>query len=165
MLGTPLFTRSSGGLTATEAALALREHAEAMGMAADAFVRAGSAGGNITAVDTSEEDIISITGVNDLDTQIQNITFTNNGGYEGTPIDGKTVDATINFVNGGSITFADFLDSGTDVSSLLPNSGSLTSNSEVSDDTVIEGADEVITVTGISAVDLNTAFGGSFQVA
>ena len=127
--------------------------------------RAGSAGGNITAVDTSEEDIISITGVNDLDTQIQNITFTNNGGYEGTPIDGKTVDATINFVNGGSITFADFLDSGTDVSSLLPNSGSLTSNSEVSDDTVIEGADEVITVTGISAVDLNTAFGGSFQVA
>ncbi|WCM26573.1 LysR family transcriptional regulator [Sphingomonas sp. QA11] len=43
-LGTPLFTRSSGGLNATEAALALRDHAEAMAMAADAFVRAGSAG-------------------------------------------------------------------------------------------------------------------------
>lgn len=43
-LGVPLFTRSSGGLQPTETALELRDHAEAMALAADAFVRTGSAG-------------------------------------------------------------------------------------------------------------------------
>jgi len=43
-LGVPLFTRSSGGLQPTETALELGDHAEAMALAADAFVRTGSAG-------------------------------------------------------------------------------------------------------------------------
>ncbi|MES2441980.1 MAG: LysR family transcriptional regulator [Pseudomonadota bacterium] len=43
-LGTPLFTRSPSGLMPTERAQALREHAEAMALAADAFVRSASAG-------------------------------------------------------------------------------------------------------------------------
>jgi DNA-binding transcriptional LysR family regulator len=38
-LGTPLFTRSVGGLAPTEAALALRPHAETMAAAAEALVR------------------------------------------------------------------------------------------------------------------------------
>ena len=42
-LGTPLFTRSPSGLLPTDTAHALREHAEAMAMAADAFVRSASA--------------------------------------------------------------------------------------------------------------------------
>lgn len=42
-LGTPLFTRSPGGLTATERGLALHEHARAMAHASDAFVRTASA--------------------------------------------------------------------------------------------------------------------------
>lgn len=43
-LGAALFTRSPSGLQPTEAALALREHAEAMALAAAAFVRSASAG-------------------------------------------------------------------------------------------------------------------------
>jgi DNA-binding transcriptional LysR family regulator len=43
-LGTPLFTRSPSGLTPTERGLALREHAQAMALASDAFVRTASAG-------------------------------------------------------------------------------------------------------------------------
>lgn len=43
-VGTALFTRSPSGLLPTERALGLREHAEAMAMAADAFVRSASAG-------------------------------------------------------------------------------------------------------------------------
>lgn len=43
-LRTPLFTRSPGGLIPTERALLLREHADAMALAADAFVRSASAG-------------------------------------------------------------------------------------------------------------------------
>ncbi len=46
--GTPLFTRSVGGLAPTEAALALRPHAEAMAAAAAAIVRTAS--GDIDAV-------------------------------------------------------------------------------------------------------------------
>lgn len=42
-LGTPLFTRSPGGLHPTDRAVALREHAEAMALASDAFVRTASA--------------------------------------------------------------------------------------------------------------------------
>ena len=41
-LGTPLFTRSTGGLAPTDAALALRPHAEAMAAAAEALVRTAS---------------------------------------------------------------------------------------------------------------------------
>jgi DNA-binding transcriptional LysR family regulator len=41
-LGAPLFTRSAGGLAPTEAALALRPHAEAMAAAAEALVRSAS---------------------------------------------------------------------------------------------------------------------------
>ncbi len=41
-LGAPLFTRSAGGLAPTEAALALRPHAEAMAAAAEALVRTAS---------------------------------------------------------------------------------------------------------------------------
>lgn len=61
-LGTPLFTRSSGGLSATEAALALRDHAEAMAMAADAFVRAGSAGAREIAgtVRVSASEVVAV---------------------------------------------------------------------------------------------------------
>lgn len=43
-LSTPLFTRSPGGLIPTERGLMLREHAEAMALAADAFIRSASAG-------------------------------------------------------------------------------------------------------------------------
>jgi DNA-binding transcriptional LysR family regulator len=43
-LGAPLFARSPSGLVPTEAALGLVPHAEAMSAAADAFVRAASAG-------------------------------------------------------------------------------------------------------------------------
>ena len=42
-LGTPLFTRSPGGLTPTERGQALHEHARAMALASDAFVRTASA--------------------------------------------------------------------------------------------------------------------------
>lgn len=42
-LGTPLFTRSPGGLAPTERGLALHEHARAMALASDAFVRTASA--------------------------------------------------------------------------------------------------------------------------
>jgi DNA-binding transcriptional LysR family regulator len=42
-LGTPLFTRSPGGLHPTERGLALHEHARAMALASDAFVRTASA--------------------------------------------------------------------------------------------------------------------------
>ena len=42
-LSTPLFTRSPGGLTPTERGLALHEHARAMALASDAFVRTASA--------------------------------------------------------------------------------------------------------------------------
>src|SRR5271154_1576542 len=41
-LGTPLFTRSPGGLAPTEAALALKPHAEAMASAAQALLRTAS---------------------------------------------------------------------------------------------------------------------------
>ncbi|HEY3694338.1 LysR family transcriptional regulator [Phenylobacterium sp.] len=41
-MGTPLFTRSASGLAPTEAALALRPHAEAMAAAAEALVRTAS---------------------------------------------------------------------------------------------------------------------------
>jgi DNA-binding transcriptional LysR family regulator len=41
-LGAPLFTRSVGGLAPTEAALALRPHAEAMAAAAEALIRTAS---------------------------------------------------------------------------------------------------------------------------
>ena len=41
-LGAPLFTRSAGGLAPTEAALALRPHAESMAAAAEALVRTAS---------------------------------------------------------------------------------------------------------------------------
>ncbi len=41
-LGAPLFTRSAGGLAPTDAALALRAHAEAMAAAAEALVRTAS---------------------------------------------------------------------------------------------------------------------------
>ncbi|HXQ15825.1 MAG TPA: LysR family transcriptional regulator [Caulobacteraceae bacterium] len=41
-LGAPLFTRSVGGLAPTEAALALRPHAEAMAAAAQALIRTAS---------------------------------------------------------------------------------------------------------------------------
>lgn len=62
MLGVPLFTRSSGGLQPTEAALDLRDHAEAMAMAADAFVRAGSAGAKEIAgtVRISASEVIAV---------------------------------------------------------------------------------------------------------
>jgi DNA-binding transcriptional LysR family regulator len=40
--GSPLFTRSPGGLRPTEAALALRPHAEAMALAAEALIRTAS---------------------------------------------------------------------------------------------------------------------------
>jgi DNA-binding transcriptional LysR family regulator len=61
-LGVPLFTRSAGGLSPTEAALALRDHAEAMAMAADAFVRAGSAGAQEIAgtVRISASEVIAV---------------------------------------------------------------------------------------------------------
>ncbi|MEP9358516.1 LysR family transcriptional regulator [Sphingomonas sp. KR3-1] len=42
-LGTPLFTRSPGGLTPTERGRSLHEHARAMAYASDAFVRTASA--------------------------------------------------------------------------------------------------------------------------
>src|SRR5580693_4361972 len=41
-LGAPLFTRSASGLAPTEAAQALRPHAEAMAAAAEALVRTAS---------------------------------------------------------------------------------------------------------------------------
>jgi DNA-binding transcriptional LysR family regulator len=41
-IGAPLFTRSAGGLAPTEAALALRPHAEAMAAAAEALLRTAS---------------------------------------------------------------------------------------------------------------------------
>jgi DNA-binding transcriptional LysR family regulator len=61
-LGVPLFTRSAGGLSPTEAALALRDHADAMAMAADAFVRAGSAGAREIAgtVRISASEVIAV---------------------------------------------------------------------------------------------------------
>lgn len=61
-LGTALFTRSPSGLLPTERALALREHAEAMAMAADAFVRSASAGAQEVAgtVRVTASDVIAV---------------------------------------------------------------------------------------------------------
>lgn len=61
-LGTPLFTRSPSGLLPTERAHALREHAEAMAMAADAFVRSASAGAHEVAgtVRISASEVIAV---------------------------------------------------------------------------------------------------------
>ncbi|NML07606.1 LysR family transcriptional regulator [Sphingomonas sp. G-3-2-10] len=61
-LGTPLFTRSPSGLLPTERAHALREHAEAMAMAADAFVRSASAGAREVAgtVRISASEVIAV---------------------------------------------------------------------------------------------------------
>lgn len=61
-LATALFTRSPSGLLPTERALALREHAEAMAMAADAFVRSASAGAQEVAgtVRITASDVIAV---------------------------------------------------------------------------------------------------------
>ena len=61
-LGTALFTRTPAGLTPTETALALRGHAEAMALAADAMVRTASAEAHEVAgiVRVSASDIIAI---------------------------------------------------------------------------------------------------------
>lgn len=61
-LGTALFTRSPMGLLPTERALALREHAEAMALAAEAFVRSASAGAADVAgtVRISASEIVAI---------------------------------------------------------------------------------------------------------
>ena len=61
-LGTPLFTRSPSGLLPTDTAHALREHAEAMAMAADAFVRSASAGAKEVAgtVRITASDVIAV---------------------------------------------------------------------------------------------------------
>lgn len=61
-LRTALFTRSPGGLIPTERGLLLREHAEAMEMAADAFVRSASAGVDEVAgtVRISASDVVAI---------------------------------------------------------------------------------------------------------
>jgi DNA-binding transcriptional LysR family regulator len=61
-LSTALFTRSPSGLLPTERALALREHAEAMAMAADAFVRSASAGAQEVAgtVRITASDVIAV---------------------------------------------------------------------------------------------------------
>ncbi|MBO9714393.1 LysR family transcriptional regulator [Sphingomonas sp.] len=61
-VGLPLFTRSPGGLLPTEQALALAQHAEAMALAADAFVRSASAAAHEVAgtVRVSASDIIAI---------------------------------------------------------------------------------------------------------
>ena len=61
-LRTPLFTRSPSGLIPTERGLLLREHAEAMEMAADAFVRSASAGVDEVAgtVRISASDVIAV---------------------------------------------------------------------------------------------------------
>lgn len=61
-LGAPLFTRSPSGLLPTERAHALAEHAQAMAMAADAFVRTASADAHEVAgtVRISASDVIAI---------------------------------------------------------------------------------------------------------
>ncbi|MET0308142.1 MAG: LysR family transcriptional regulator [Sphingomonas sp.] len=61
-IGTPLFTRSPSGLLPTTRALALAEHAQAMALAADAFVRSASADAHDVAgtVRISASDVISI---------------------------------------------------------------------------------------------------------
>ncbi|MEI9853079.1 MAG: LysR family transcriptional regulator [Sphingomonas sp.] len=60
--GTALFSRSPGGLQPTETALRLREHAEAMALAAQAFVRSASAAAHEVAgtVRVSASDVIAI---------------------------------------------------------------------------------------------------------
>lgn len=61
-LGAALFTRAPTGLTPTETALALRGHAEAMALAADAMVRTASAEAHEVAgiVRVSASDVIAI---------------------------------------------------------------------------------------------------------
>ncbi|MCW3835235.1 LysR family transcriptional regulator [Sphingomonas canadensis] len=61
-LGAVLFTRSPGGLQPTDLAAALTGHAEAMAMAADAFVRSASAAAHEVAgtVRISASDVIAI---------------------------------------------------------------------------------------------------------
>lgn len=60
--GTALFTRSPSGLQPTEMALSLREHAEAMALAADAFIRTASAAAGEVAgtVRISASEVIAI---------------------------------------------------------------------------------------------------------
>jgi DNA-binding transcriptional LysR family regulator len=61
-LGTALFTRSPSGLQPTDQALALAEHAEAMALAADAFVRSASAAAHEVAgtVRVSASEVMAI---------------------------------------------------------------------------------------------------------
>jgi DNA-binding transcriptional LysR family regulator len=61
-LRTPLFTRAPSGLIPTERGLMLREHAEAMAMAADAFMRSASAGADEVAgtVRISASDVVAV---------------------------------------------------------------------------------------------------------
>lgn len=61
-LGAPLFTRSVGGLTPTETALALRPHAEAMAAAAEALVRTASGEADAVrgAVRLTASDIVGV---------------------------------------------------------------------------------------------------------
>ena len=60
-LGAPLFTRSPSGLLPTDRAHVLKEHAQAMAMAADAFVRSASADAHEVAgtVRISASDVIA----------------------------------------------------------------------------------------------------------
>ena len=109
--------------------------------------------------DDVESDIMRFDGVvdaNELAEEIANITFVENGGYEENAIDGNTVDLTINFQNGGSITFADFMAIDTDVEILFGNAVFTDGQGQDASDKVISEGETVI-VTGVTDTDMTSA--------
>ncbi|MBZ9540451.1 hypothetical protein KGQ90_16150 [Modicisalibacter tunisiensis] len=121
--------------------------------------RAATADGN--PVLDAEEDVLRITSESDaahLAEEISSISFIENDGYTGYSdgIAGNTVDVEIAFYDGGSITFADFIAAGSDLSG-FSSQGSFSGGDG---DKVVE-ADETVVLTGITGSELSAAFGDS----
>ncbi|MBZ9566113.1 beta strand repeat-containing protein [Modicisalibacter tunisiensis] len=121
--------------------------------------RAATADGN-PALD-AEEDVLRITSESDaahLAEEISTISFIENGGYTGYSggIADNTVDVQIAFYDGGSITFADFIAAGSDLSG-FSSQGSFSGGNG---DKVID-SDETVVLTGITGSELSAAFGDS----
>lgn len=112
----------------------------------------------------AESDTLQFKGVSDaaaLADGIKDITFVENGGYEMTPIDGNTVDMTINFQNGGSITFADFVADSTDVGLLFNGATFEDASGATPSDTAV-GTSETVVVTGVTGAHITSAMDVEF---
>ena len=129
----------------------------------------GNSGGSLT----GGADILEFSGVNDftsLANEIDSIEFNANGSdYTNEGFTGGAdlqVDVTATFDSGGSIVFQDLLKEGDDLSG-LPNGVDLSDNAGYTqpggDDALNNG--ESVTITGISASELEGLFGDSIMFA